>query len=134
MHSIKSCLMPFSNELNSCQMFLRVLNEDPAVWLDGARHANIDISPSFPRKGACTAAQCNHTKNTIAYLKNWQNFVKSLFNTKQKSERERVLTKSHFATVCLSNAKFDFFCFFGLSGFWTEAQNKESQNCLYSVC
>jgi hypothetical protein len=84
--------MPFSNELNSCQMFLKVLNEDPAVWLERARHANRNISHSFPGKCTLATAWCNHTKNTFAFIKNWQNFVKSLY-IQNRNQRESEFVK-----------------------------------------
>jgi hypothetical protein len=46
------------------------LNKDPTVWLDGSRHANISISPSF--LGNEPTQQCGIPipKNTFASIKN----------------------------------------------------------------
>jgi len=59
-------------------------------------------------------------------------------NSNLNSYHDKTLYRKYFV-IHLIYSEQDFlphniYPFFGLSGFWTEAQNKESQSSQYSVC
>ncbi len=65
-----------------------------------------------------------------------QEFVSVLVNDPERSVWVKTSVTSRPQNALTKHERFrkKYSWFFGLSGFWTEAQNKESQNWLYSVC
>ncbi len=115
MHSIKNIFLYFYIKVSSLNsLFVKIflasfpskgiLNMDPTVWLDGARHANTCIPPSFPRNAP--AQQCsllNPPKNTFASIKNCKIQWNHIFNLKIQGN---CLANSLLATVSSLNTLF----------------------------
>ncbi len=83
----------------------------------------------------CHSAECRSTQKrwrtserpSRTKLKSDFGHLEKLFWLSCPGARKFTCVMTQFCVHC-------YYYFFGLSGFWTKAQNKESQNWLYSVC
>ncbi len=85
-----------------------------------------------------SSAQTNAISQANAFKNDWKKWSESHQNIEWSGQLMKLEIKSHrllqFEQNSQSQKFTKCFFFFGLSRFWTEAQNKESQKWLYSVC